>query len=249
MQDFLSTESFVSFNCSLCSCVSSLLRFDVQSTFKSIEEEEHFAPVQKRLVNLHSLVYPPRWEIKADLARRYAKMGIVTSAGEMFEQLEMFGEAVECYQRAGKMNKAEKIVRERLNKVETPRMWAALGDITKDPTYYKKSIELSNGKFSTALVALGKHHFDCGDLHSACDCIGKALMIKPLNPGIWFFYGTVNMKLENWERALEAFSEVVQQEPEEGDAWANVAAIHMRKKQPTKAYPALVEVSRTPFYL
>lgn len=212
-----------------------------QSTFESIDKEENFAPVQKRLINLHSLVYPPRWEIKADLATRYAKLGIVTTAAEIFQGLDMFPEAVECYQRASKLTIAEKIVRERLTKSETPRMWSALGDITKDPAYYKKAIELSNGKFSSAFVALGKHYFDIGDLTSASDYIGKALVIKPLNPGIWFYYGTINMKLGEWDAALEAFSQVVQQEPEEGEAWANIAAIHMRKQEPAKAYPALAE--------
>jgi len=39
----------------------------------------------------------------------------------------------------------------------------------------------------------------------------------------------------------EAFSQVVQQEPEEGEAWANIAATHMPKQKPAKAYPALAE--------
>jgi hypothetical protein len=86
----------------------------LQSTFKSIEDDENFAPVQKRLANLHILVYPPLWEIKADLAARYARIGIVTTAAEIFESLGMFPEAVECYQRASKLSKAETIVRSAL---------------------------------------------------------------------------------------------------------------------------------------
>jgi len=49
------------------------------------------------------------------------------------------------------------------------------------------------------------------------------------------------MQLGRWETALRAFSEVSLQEPEEADAWANIAAIHMRNKQPSEAYPALNE--------
>jgi len=213
----------------------------LQSTFKSIEDDENFAPVQKRLANLHILVYPPLWEIKADLAARYARIGIVTTAAEIFESLGMFPEAVECYQRASKLSKAETIVRSALKTSQTPRMWLALGDITKDPSCYEKAIELSKGRFSSAFVALGKHCSENGDLRSASEYIGKSLTIKPLNPGLWFFYGTINMKLEEWDISLKAFSEVVQQEPEEGEAWANIAAIHMKKRQPEKAYPALVE--------
>jgi Tfp pilus assembly protein PilF len=52
------------------------------------------------------------------------------------------------------------------------------------------------------------------------------------------------MRLEDWETALQSFTEVVEQEPEEGDAWANVAAIHMHNKNPSEAYPALNEVRK-----
>ena len=44
------------------------------------------------------------------------------------------------------------------------------------------------------------------------------------------------------DTALRAFTEVVQQQPDEGDAWANVAAVHMYRKNPEKAYHALQEV-------
>ena len=87
----------------------------------------------------------------------------------------MFPEAVECYQRASKqLMNVEKIVRERSIKSETPPMWSALGHNTKDPSYYKKAIELSNAKISSAIVALRKNYFDIGNPTSA---------IKPIKSG------------------------------------------------------------------
>ena len=47
--------------------------------------------------------------------------------------------------------------------------------------------------------------------------------------------------MEDWPTALKAFTKVVQQESEEGDAWANVTVIHMYNKEPSEAYPALNE--------
>ena len=210
-----------------------------QSTFESIEES---APPQERLKNIHSIVYPPRWAMLRDLGERYAKLGIVTSAAELFEEIELWDEVVECYRRAGKLSKAEQIVRERLAESETPRMWAALGDLTNDPTHYQKALELSNGRFSNAYVALGKYHFDKGELESAAEYYRNALKIRPLMPNVWFLLGTISMQLGDWGTALASFSEVVQQEPEEGDAWANVAAVHMHNNMPAEAYPALNEV-------
>ncbi len=209
-----------------------------QSTRKSVEES---SPVQERLKNLHSIVYPPRWQMLGDMADRYASLGIVTTAAEIFTEIEYWDEVVECYKRAGKDSKAIEIVKERISIDETPRMWMALGDLTDDPSHYEKAIELSRGRFSMAYIALGKHYYDRNDLEKAASAYTQGLKLRPLIPSVWFRLGTINMKLGDWDSALTAFSEVVQQEPTTGDAWANVAAIHMRNKNAESAYPALVE--------
>lgn len=212
-----------------------------QSTKQSIEDS---SPVQERIKNLHSIVYPPRWEMLRDVAERYAQIGIVTSAAEIFTEIEAWDEVVDCYRRAGKVKRAEEIVRERLEVNETPRMWTALGDITNDPSHYVKAVELSNGRFSQAHISLGKHYFDAGDLVKASTNYRNALKLRQLLPSVWFRVGTISMQLEDWDGALVAFTEVVQQHPEEAQAWANVAAVHMHNKQPLEAYPALNESLR-----
>ena len=213
-----------------------------QSTFESVEDS---APPQERLQNLHSIVYPPRWAMLRDLAERYAKLGVVTTAAELFEEIELWDEVVECYRHAGKLSQAEQVVRKRLAETETPRMWAALGDLTSDPSHYHKALELSNGRYSDAYVALGKYYFDKDEMEQSADFFTKALKIRPLMPHIWFRLGTISMRLGRWKEALNAFSEVVQQEPEEADAWANVAAVHMHNRMPAEAFPALNEVRWT----
>jgi tetratricopeptide (TPR) repeat protein len=210
-----------------------------QSTRASIEES---SPVQDRLLNLHSIVYPPRWHMLRDVAERYAALGIVTSAAELFAEIEYWDGVVACYRRAGKNNKAEEIVRERLAISETPRMWAVLGDITNDPTHYEKAIELSNGRFSTAYINLGQYYFDRDDLEKSAVNYRKSLKLRSHAPAVWFRLGTISMRLEDWDSALVAFTEVVQQQPDEHEAWANVAAVHMHNRNAALAYPALVEV-------
>lgn len=209
-----------------------------QSTRKSIEES---APVQDRLRNIHTMVYPPRWSMIEDLADRYASMGIVTSAAELYLEIELWDYVVECYKRGGRIAQAEKIVLERLALEETPRMWSALGDLTNDPKHYEKAIELSKGRFSNAYLSLGSYYFDKGEMENAAENYEKAVKVRPLARDAWFRLGTICMQLRRWEEALQSFSEVVMQEPEEADAWANIAAIHMHNKMPAEAYPALVE--------
>jgi tetratricopeptide (TPR) repeat protein len=164
-----------------------------QSTFKSVEEDS--APAQDRLRNLHGIVYSPHWDILRDLGERYAKLGIVTSAAEIFEELELWDDVVECYRAAGKESRAVEVVRARLAEKETPRMYAALGDLTRDPVYFERSLELSNGKFYDSHVALGKYYFDKGDVRRALKHFLEGLEIKPLMPAVWFRVGTIGMQV------------------------------------------------------
>ncbi len=221
-----------------------------QSTVQAAVQDS--APVQQRMRHIHSLIYPPHWSMLAHLATRYASLGIVTSAAEMFAQVEMWDDVVDCYRRAGKEGMAEQTVRAQLDLGrDTPRMWAALGDLTNDISYYEKALNLSNYKYADAYFKLGRYYFDNNQnqksindhdlLKMSEELIRKGLKLKPLKPQLWFLLGTICMRRKNWDGALKAFSEVVQQEPTEGDAWANVAAVHMKQLRPQKAYPALVE--------
>jgi hypothetical protein len=54
--------------------------------------------------------------------------------------------------------------------------------------------------------------------------------------------GTISTKTSKLHDALSALTRVVQLEPEEHEAWANVAAVHMRNKNPAETYTALQEV-------
>lgn len=237
-----------------------------QSTKESVENA---APVQERLKHLHTIVYPPRWAMIEEIADRYAGMGIVTSAAELFTEIELWDDVVgkskfgqlltekhcflnfrisssypfliDCYTRAGKRQKAEQVVRQQLSKNGTPRMWTALGDLTQDITHYERAIEVSNKRYAKAYIALAQHYFEKQDLLKAYENYDEALKLKPLTPHVWFRFGTLSMQLERWDSALKAFSEVVRQEPEEAEAWANVAAIHMHNRNPAEAYPALNE--------
>jgi len=171
-------------------------------------------------------------------------MGIVQTAGQIFLELELWDEVVECLQHSNENDKAEALVRERLLIRETPRMHAALGDITKDPTHFERAWELSEGKYATAKSALGRYWFDHGDLDASKRHLEECVDVKPLMTRAWFLLGTVTMRVKNWEAALQAFSNVVQQEPEEYDAWANVAAVHIQMKNPQAAYPAICQSLR-----
>jgi hypothetical protein len=41
---------------------------------------------------MHAIVYPAQWELKRDLADRYASLGVVASAADLYLELEMWDE-------------------------------------------------------------------------------------------------------------------------------------------------------------
>lgn len=55
-----------------------------------------------------------------------------------------------------------------------------------------------------------------------------ALGVNPLHPQGWFSLGYCALKQQDYARALQAFSRCAQQQPDNGDAWNNLAAIHLQ---------------------
>ncbi len=70
--------------------------------------------IQERLKFFHALDLPPKWEMQAELARRYASIGVTRSALEIFERVEMWEEVVQCLGMLGRQEEGVEIVRELL---------------------------------------------------------------------------------------------------------------------------------------
>ncbi|KAG5176222.1 hypothetical protein JKP88DRAFT_203132 [Tribonema minus] len=213
-------------------------------TQASVQSVEESAKVPERLAYIHSITYPPRWELKRDMAQRYAKLGVYGSAAEIFVELELWDEAVECYAAMQLEGAAEKIVRARLAEAETPQMRCALGDLTQDPQHYERAWRLSGGRLARAKTALGRYFFFKGDYETAVAHFQAAVAVKPLLPRAWFTLGAALMRLERWPEALAAFTRVVAQEPDDGEAWGNCGAIHLRAGEYERASAALAQALR-----
>ncbi|PWY98156.1 TPR-like protein [Testicularia cyperi] len=70
--------------------------------------------VQERLKFFHALDLPPKWECQAELARRYASIGVTRSALEIFQRLEMYEDVVQCLGMLGRQEEGIEVVRELL---------------------------------------------------------------------------------------------------------------------------------------
>jgi tetratricopeptide (TPR) repeat protein len=72
------------------------------------------SPLAERLRLLHALPLPSKWELERELALRFLSLGVVKSALEIFERLEMWEEAVRCWQAIEQRDRAVALVRDLL---------------------------------------------------------------------------------------------------------------------------------------
>ncbi len=54
--------------------------------------------VEQRIKYLYSLPFPSRWELKRELGKRMLSLGVAATALQIFEELEMWEEVIQCYQ-------------------------------------------------------------------------------------------------------------------------------------------------------
>lgn len=212
-----------------------------QASYEAIEQS---APAHERLQFLHCIIYPAQYELKRDLAFRYLRCQVFSSALNLFVELELWDEVVKCYQLLQKPHRAELVVRERLKMGETPYMLTSLADLTGDPTFYERAWVLSNCRFARAKRSLARLCFDKSDFSGCCQHMDAALHVQPMVADAWYLKGIACMRLEDWTGALESFTRCVQQDMEVGEAWANLGAVHMKLKQYNSARSSLEEAAR-----
>eukprot|EP01053_Blabericola_migrator_P006637 Blabericola_migrator_1__6636@NODE_334_length_9665_cov_140_658158_g270_i0_p1_GENE_NODE_334_length_9665_cov_140_658158_g270_i0NODE_334_length_9665_cov_140_658158_g270_i0_p1_ORF_typecomplete_len680_score137_28TPR_16/PF13432_6/0_00014TPR_16/PF13432_6/1_1e07TPR_16/PF13432_6/1_3e05TPR_15/PF13429_6/3_2e09TPR_15/PF13429_6/0_00021ANAPC3/PF12895_7/80ANAPC3/PF12895_7/1_4e06ANAPC3/PF12895_7/2_1e09ANAPC3/PF12895_7/1_1ANAPC3/PF12895_7/1_3e03TPR_MalT/PF17874_1/9_1e02TPR_MalT/PF17874_1/4_2e12TPR_19/PF14559_6/6_ len=185
-----------------------------------------------RALYAFQLDYPNIWELKLQVGHRFMQIGSTLTALQMFQDIKMWDECVQCLRVAGRKNEALDLVKEKLS--ENPMSLAlncSLGDLTNQPEPYVKAWDISLGSYSRAARSLGRLFFDKGNLDEAIKWFKEALTLKPMTPSTQFTYGCCLMHKRQFDLALSAFSVVTAMEPEQAEAWANMASIHVAKEQ------------------
>lgn len=211
--------------------------------------------IAERLLYIHSLPLPSKWEMEKELAMRFLSIGVVKSALEIFERLEMWEQVVSCWQSLerrdkgiavvrdllqGKKAEAETVIsrgkantdsrRQTLDSAREAKLWCLLGDLEPDHAleHYTHAWELSKGTSGRAMRSLGGVYFARGDYPRTIECLRKAVTINPLLSRSWFILGCAYIRLENWEGARDSFSRCVSIDDEDGESWNNLASVYLR---------------------
>lgn len=226
------------------------------TTFLPRPEKSDSAPAADRLEYIWCINFSTRWDLEAELAKRWVDLGGLRTALDIYERLQMWAEVALCYAATERESKAKSIVRRQLFEAtgpdeddeneqfdgpersplpaDAPRLFCILGDIDKDEKMYERAWEISGQRYARAQRSLARYYLTISppELEKAEAAYRKSLHINRLNHGAWFALGCVQLELKHWDDATDSFSRTVQLDDTDGEAWSNLAAAMLQTSAP-----------------
>lgn len=225
---------------------------------------------KERLLYFHTLPLPSKWDLERELALRYSSLGVVKSALEIFERLEMWEEVVKCWGSMERPDKGVAIVQdllagrkqesevatyrakistseekiEKLDSAREAKLWCLLGDLEPQnaESHYEKAWQVSRETSGRAIRSLGGYYFARNDFIEAIRCLRLAVAINPLLSRSWFILGCAYVREEKWNEARDAFARCVSIDDEDAESWNNLASVYLRLGIGNEGEPAQEEL-------
>ncbi|XP_057872114.2 uncharacterized protein LOC131078433 [Cryptomeria japonica] len=206
------------------------------------EVRGYLTPAADRMHYAYCVDFPTIPALLKEYAELMVSCGIVGDALRIFEELELWDNLIYCYRLLGKNPAAIDLIKERLqHNPEDPRLWCSLGDVTLNDDNYIKALEVSGNRFARAERSLARSAYNRGEYKLSQSHWEAALALNSLHPDGWFALGSAALKARDFDKAIDGFTRAVQLDPDNGEAWNNIACLHMMKKRNKEAFTAFKE--------
>lgn len=198
--------------------------------------------VADRMHYAYCVCFPTISALLKEYAELMVSCGIIGDALRIFEDLALWDNLIYCYCLLGKKAAATDLIKERLqHNPEDPRLWCSLGDVTLNDDNYIKALEVSGNHFARAERSLARSAYNRGAYKKSQSHWEAALALNSLHPDGWFALGSAALKARDFDKAIDGFTHAVQLDPDNGEAWNNIACLHMMKKRNKEAFIAFKE--------
>ncbi|KAK3914871.1 Tetratricopeptide repeat protein 27 [Frankliniella fusca] len=201
----------------------------------------------QRLFMIFCSYMPPRWCLEEELANLLVSLGCINSALDIYLRLHCWEEVIACYNHLKLRHKAEEIIRQELDKKETVKLWCLLGDATDNVEYYEKAWNLSNMRSARAQRHWGLYFFHRKQYGEAIPHLQESLSHNSLQTTLWFQLGYASLQHEDWTSAATAYRRCCFLDPENFEAWNNLAKAYVKLGQKNRAWKALQEALKWDF--
>lgn len=210
---------------------------------KLVEGISNSSPgVTQRIAFCYVIYIPTIPALRKEYAELLVSCGLIGEAIKIFEDLELWDNLIYCNCLLGKKAAAVELIKARLSeKPNDPRLWCSLGDVTNNDACYEKALEVSNDKSARAKRSLARSAYNRGEYETSKILWEAAMALNSLYPDGWFALGAAALKARDVEKALDGFTRAVQLDPDNGEAWNNIACLHMIKKKSKEAFIAFKE--------
>lgn len=121
-----------------------------------LQYNDRFPNFFSRMKFIFTIDYPFIWKLKKFYAEMFMSYGAFMTAFDLFEELKMDEECVNCLYLAGKNEKALEFAENVIKTRPDPGVYCVLGEINKKEEYFLKALEVSNYKYTRAYRCLGK---------------------------------------------------------------------------------------------
>lgn len=195
----------------------------------------------KRLEGFYSTLPIPIWQMQRSLADISLDIGLVKNALDGYSKLEYWEGMIKCLCMLDQTVKAEKIIRQELQKQETPYLYCLLGDVTDSIEHYESSWLLSKKRFSRAKKSIGTYYYVRKDYSKAVEHYEDAHKANPSNISILSLLAYTCLTLELYDKAAEYYRNITYYDDANFLVWNNLSKAYIKLGQKERAWRTLKE--------